>query len=135
MKHLLLSLAAFAAFAADKPTRGEQLYRGQIPLAAKLEASEDELAPAATRCMNCHGPDGHGIAEAGAKGTNITGAALITRQPRRNGPATAYSLATFRIALRNGHDPANIILARAMPRYTISDVDTLALWQFLLKLK
>ena len=123
-----------AASAEPRASRGELLYRGRIVLKARMANSVDDLAPVATRCSNCHGPDARGVAEAGVNGSSIRGASLTRSQSRRGGPASAYTAATFRDALRSGHDPAGVLLARAMPRYAIPDSDCAALWEYLLSL-
>ena len=136
MKPLILAAALSALALAGDPgiERGAQLYRGQPPLQARLAASEDDLAPAAARCMNCHGSGAHGVAEGGIVGSDIRGAILSRRVPRRGGPPAAYTRESFRTALRSGHDPASVVLSRAMPRYTLSDRDSDALWAFLVSL-
>lgn len=136
MKTLVLAAALSAsAFANDSLLkRGAQLYRGQPPLQARMAASEDDLAPAAARCVNCHGADARGITEGGIAGSDIRGAILSRRVARRGGPPVAYTRQSFRTALRSGHDPASVVLSRAMPRYTLSDRDADALWAFLLSL-
>ena len=131
---VLLLLTVLCTLTAEEPSKGELLYRGRAPLKARMAGSEDDLAPIAARCSNCHGPAGRGLAEAGVKAVDVRGATLTKLEPRRGGPPVAYTLESFRTALRAGHDPAGVILARAMPRYEISDSDSAALWQFLLAL-
>ena len=134
MKLALLAFTLLGLTAGDPPSRGEALFLGRASVSARLAGSEDELAPAATVCSNCHGPDGAGVAEAGAYGSDIRGSTLTRRKSRRGGPPSAYTLESFRLALRSGHDPAHVVLVRAMPRYTISDADTSALWAYLMTL-
>lgn len=131
---VLFAFLLVLSFAADIKKQGELLYKGKLPLVARLAASEDDLAPAAARCVNCHGPDGRGVTEAEVKSTGIGGVALTRPVSRRGGPPSAYTLSSFRTALRQGHDPAHVVLARAMPRYDISDADSEALWAYLLTL-
>lgn len=62
------------------------------------------LAPAATRFANRR-------VEAGISGAAIGGETLKNREPRR-----LYArILPHRAALRSGHDPAGVVLARAMP--------------------
>ena len=128
------ALTILSVTAQPPPERGELLFHGGVRLTAKLAGSEDDLSPAATRCSNCHGSDARGIAEGDAKGSNIRGPALTSRQSRRGGPPSSYNLESFRLALRAGHDPAHVVLVRAMPRYTISAADSAAIWTYLLSL-
>ena len=134
MKFALLAVALLT-LKAGETTLGESIYRGGKSIKARMAGSEDNLAPAATRCANCHGANGRGVAEAGVSGADIRGATLKNREPRRGGPPAAYTLESFRAALRSGHDPAGVVLARAMPRYEISGSDSAALWGFLLTLQ
>ena len=131
---ITFALTTLTVAAQPPPERGELLFYGRVPLTAKLAGSEDNLSPAATRCSNCHGSDARGTAEGDVKGSDIRGPALTLRQSRRGGPPSSYNLETFRLALRAGHDPAHVVLARAMPRYTISAADSAAIWTYLLSL-
>ena len=130
-----LVVAALFTLRAGESTSGESIYRGSKSIKGRMAGSEDYLAPAATRCANCHGANGRGVAEAGVSGADIRGATLRNSTPRRGGPPAAYTLESFRTALRSGHDPAGVVLARAMPRYEISASDSAALWGFLLTLQ
>ena len=50
---------------------------------------------------------------------------------RRGGPPVAYDLAAFCRTLREGIDPAHVILPRTMPRFDIDDTRCEALWTHL----
>ncbi|WP_250468060.1 MULTISPECIES: hypothetical protein [unclassified Caballeronia] len=43
-----------------------------------------------------------------------------------------YDPIAFCRAIKDGVDPADIVLRRAMPRYKIADAQCAALWQFVM---
>lgn len=118
---LLLALPAYAGGV------GEALYCGSTALPAQLRGHSEPLPPAAARCANCH--------EADAKGQRfappLTGDSLTRPQARRGGPPSAYGEAEFCEALRTGIDPAQVLLRKAMPIYTLSAAECAELWGYL----
>ncbi len=127
----VLLLAVFLPASGEDRSRGAMLYRGEVALTARLAGSDDDLAPAAIRCINCHGRDGRGVKEAGVNGEDIRVLVLTRRTGRRGGPPSSYTPAAFCSTLRGGADPAGVVLDRGMPRYAISNADCRALWRFL----
>lgn len=104
---------------------GQALYEGRAVLAARLAGPGGDALPSdATRCSNCH--DGQG-----AIGPALERATLLAALPRRGGPPSRYDAAALCRLLREGIDPAHVMLPRVMPRYQIDDGACLALWRFL----
>lgn len=113
------------------PRLGEKIYLGAVPLSARIAGSSDELSPAAAKCVNCHGSDARGVTEGELRGSDIRTQVLQTAARRRGGPPSRYDRLTFCAALRSGHDPAGVVLARGMPRYRIPTIACTALWNYL----
>jgi hypothetical protein len=129
------------------PSRGAQLYDGRLVLTGQLRGHEQALPAGALRCTNCHEPSRQPArdenADASASATSRTGgpnssfaprldqASLAVPQARRGGPPTRYDQAAFCRVLRTSIDPAEVLLNKPMPRYTLGDDDCAALWQFL----
>jgi hypothetical protein len=145
----LLAVASSCSARADRTAdpereqleRGEDLFVGDGGLAGRVAGQDDPLPPAAVRCSNCHtgptaGPNSPNPSEADggeavlAYGPAVFGDALTAVRPRRGGPPTRYDETTFCGLLRSGIDPAHIIIARAMPRYTLDSVSCRALWSY-----
>lgn len=106
-------------------SQGLALYLGQAPLPAQLRGHEEALPGHAARCSNCH---------EGAQpiGPRLDAAWLAQPQARRGGPPSRYDAASLCRLLREGIDPAKVLVSRAMPRYTLTDSDCAALWAHLL---
>lgn len=127
---LMLVALAFVVAAAAWSTvagpraRGEAFYRGAQPVAARIAGHANDLPADAARCANCHdGPQ--------AIGPNLDGASLAQMQARRGGPPSRYDARALCRLLREGIDPAGVMVPRAMPRYAARDRDCDALWDFL----
>lgn len=124
--------AVLAAMAVGAPvlsawsarTQGEDLYLGRRPLAARIAGHPDPLPAMATRCANCH--DG-----AQATGGLLTGATLTQAARRRGGPLSSYDETALCRLLREGVDPALVIVDRGMPRFAVDDAACAALWAYL----
>lgn len=114
----------------ERREAGRELYSGVKPLAGRIVGHDMDLPAQASRCMNCHGdvsrPGYASLAPA------LTRAALQTPTPRRGGPPSQYDAASFCKLLRNGVDPAHVMIPRTMPRYTITDPDCETLWAYLI---
>ena len=100
---------------------GQQLFLGERALRAHIDGHADTLPTQAAACVNCH-------AGAQAIGGVLTGAALTELQARRGGPASRYDEAAFCRLLQQGIDPAWVLVARTMPRYTVDAEHCEALW-------
>ncbi|MBK9136806.1 MAG: hypothetical protein IPM15_21265 [Betaproteobacteria bacterium] len=127
----VLAVAAAGALAAafgigDLLVRreGAALYEGRQPLVAHVRGHEQPLPQAAARCTNCH--EG-----AQAIGPRLDERTLAQPLPRRGGPPSRYDAAALCRLLREGIDPAAVLLPRAMPRYQIDARACDALWAHL----
>lgn len=103
---------------------GAELFDGRRPLAARIAGHDEALPPLASRCSNCH-------AGANAVGGELNDATLASLRPRRGGPPSRYDAARLCRLLREGIDPAHVMVPREMPRYTIDDQACAALWSHL----
>lgn len=135
---LALAALVFAAGgAAANPAlkQGRALFTGAEALAATPSTGGPVLPTAASRCSNCHSAPGTaGAAQAvGADsfGPMLNSARLLNAQPRRGGPPSRYDAPALCRLLRQGIDPAGVMLAAAMPRYAVNDVQCRALWTLL----
>jgi len=134
---LAAGLGVFAAGVAGAagPSRGHDLFSGAAPLRGTIVGHANALPPQAARCVNCHGGSTAGptaaAASAASFGPLLTRTSLTQPVARRGGPPSRYDRATFCRLLRDGIDPAYVIIPRAMPRYEISDADCEALWLLL----
>jgi hypothetical protein len=114
--------------------QGRALFTGAQALPAQAGAAGLALPASASRCVNCHSAPG--VPAAGTPGSASYGPALnsawlLGLQPRRGGPPSRYDAAALCQLLRQGQDPAGVMLAAAMPRYTLSDTQCRALWTLL----
>lgn len=132
----LAGAAGWPAPAVANPAlqQGRALFTGAQPLPAQASAGGLALPATASRCVNCHSAPG--VAAAGAPGSAnygpaLNSAGLLGLQPRRGGPPSRYDAAALCQLLRQGQDPAGVMLAAAMPRYTVSDTQCRALWTLL----
>lgn len=121
--------------ASARPKGGARAY-GEI--AKTLPPAKDPLKPAPGRSEPTPiDPDGtrnpYAAADAGASPFGpALNAKLLTRSiGRRGGPPSQYDEAAFCKVLRSGIDPADIVITRAMPRYTLDDKQCSALWHYL----
>jgi hypothetical protein len=116
---------------------GEQLFDGRQPLGAQIQGHAEPLPPAAARCSNCHVTQAvrQGAAAAGLAGAAfaplLTAATLDQDLPRRGGPPSRFDAASLCRLLRDGIDPAWVMLPKVMPRYQVSDAQCVALWTHL----
>lgn len=116
---------------------GERLFDGRQPLAARIQGHAEQLPPAAARCSNCHVPQAvrQGAAAAGLRGAAfgplLTPATLRQELPRRGGPPSRFDAISLCRLLREGIDPAWVLVPKVMPRYQVSDDQCTALWAHL----
>lgn len=134
---LLLSVAA-AVWVACRGTgpaaRGARLFDGREPLTATLAGHATPLPAQTARCSQCHAGPATPIAVnswPALPGPPLDGQHLRAALSRRGGPPVAYDLAAFCRAVREGIDPAHVILPRTMPRFDIDDTRCEALWTHL----
>lgn len=116
-----------AAQSCDPSALGCLIFSGQHAIAAHLRDDDRPLPDWTTRCVNCHTQTG----PASAFAPPLTADYLLAATRRRGGPPSNYDPTTFCRAVRNGIDPAEVLLRKAMPQYQISDAECTALWQFL----
>ncbi|SAK73080.1 hypothetical protein AWB81_03323 [Caballeronia arationis] len=130
---ICLALAALArlAHADQQPCKPDDLgcaiYNGQHAVAAHLRDDDRPLPAWTTRCANCHA----GTDKSGIFAPPLTPSYLLDAETRRGGPASRYQPTSFCRAVKDGIDPANVLLRKAMPHYQISDSECAALWGFL----
>lgn len=130
---------------------GRALFEGQTALQGQLTGHTKPLPAAAVRCSNCHrresAPPPGAAASSNAAAAAASNAAaddaarsfgswlgaeaLQAALPRRGGPPSRYDAASLCKLLREGIDPAWVVIDRAMPRYEIADAQCQALWAFL----
>jgi hypothetical protein len=115
-----------AADACKPADPGCAIFDGQHPLAAHLRDDDRRLPSSTTRCVNCHA----GTSSAAAFAPPLTHDSLLGATRRRGGPISHYDPTAFCRALRDGIDPAGVLLRKSMPRYRIADADCMALWRF-----
>lgn len=115
--------------------RGAALFRGEVPLAGRLARHGADLPTLATRCVNCHEASspapGAPASAAQAYAMMLNGSGLAEARPRRGGPPSRYDAASLCELLRNGVDPARVIIVATMPRYQVSDAQCDDLWAYL----
>jgi len=130
-----VSSAALAAHAqmpvADADLRlGRELFEGNVALQGRIRTHLTDLPPAVVRCVNCHattaGPDVRG-----SLAPRLSRELLLVPRARRGGPPSIYDRNRFCALLRQGVDPALVLISVEMPTYAIDDADCNALWRFL----
>lgn len=135
------------AFAPDPLVlAGKALFTGSVPLHARMVGHETDLPASAVRCSNCHSQPGLPLpavsvlpsarpASSAATlgdifGAELSHSALVESRPRRGGPPSRYDVASFCRVLREGVDPAHVMIQQTMPRYGVSDQECHELWTF-----
>ena len=113
--------------AAEAIEAGKALYQGRVALATRLGGHTVALPMAASRCANCH----DAADKSPSFGPMLDGASLQAAKPRRGGPASRFDAPGLCGLLRDGRDPANIVVPAAMPRYTLTDAQCEQLWAYL----
>lgn len=127
----LLLWAAGSAPALANPAlaAGREAFTGQRPLVAVMPGHRQPLPATAARCSNCHAAPG--LPAAGSFGPRLNASHLLRDLPRRGGPPSRYDAASLCRALREGVDPAGVLLADAMPRYQLDELACRQLWTLL----
>jgi hypothetical protein len=114
----------------DDTVHGQALFDGAAPLRARLASHPAELPAAVVRCANCHAA-GSGPAVPNSIAPRLSRGWLVEWQSRRGGPPSRYDRDAFCTLLRDGLDPAYVLINVQMPRYRVDARDCTALWQFL----
>jgi hypothetical protein len=137
---LTLTLAG-AALRSAPYERGAELFDGRTALTASLVGHEQPLPAETVRCTNCHAveraPKTQAKADANAGelsdtfGPALGRKSLTSELRRRGGPPSRYTSDSFCRALREGVDPAHVVLPKTMPRYVIDDTECSHLWTYL----
>jgi hypothetical protein len=116
---------------------GKALFTGGVPLKGRIVGHQTDLPPMAVRCSNCHSSQPRpasdppaGTAPSDIFAAQLSRAALLENRPRRGGPASRYDQAAFCRVLREGIDPANVMVAQTMPRYLLSEKECGELWAY-----
>jgi hypothetical protein len=130
----LFVLLLFALTPAQE--RGRQIYtHGTSASGRELTATIGEggtpFSAAIVPCVNCHGEDGRGRAEANARPADITPETLaraITVNGRTRAP---YTRPLLKRAIGMGFDASRNPLNAAMPRYAMTQEDAADLLEFL----
>ena len=106
---------------------GQTWFEGRAPLKARMVSHDQDLPAAAAACINCHGARLPSERFAVA----LDRAWLTQAQPRRGGPPSRYDARAFCRVLREGVDPAWVVVNQTMPRYEVTDLQCQALWMHL----
>jgi hypothetical protein len=131
MRAPVVTIAMLLAAASVHANTGEQLYVGDLPIAARLRGDAQLLPATAARCINCHEPSPGSAASRRAYAPRLDRETLLHPLARRGGPESTYDARSFCRAVREGIDPANMLLGRSMPQYAADDEECQSLWQFL----
>ncbi|MFC3695173.1 hypothetical protein [Chenggangzhangella methanolivorans] len=124
---VVVALAAAAVLAWRSPiARGYMLFHGHAALEAKI-FSGVALPVSASACVNCHEGAASGGPRAIARLDRTTFSA--PRTPRGGAPVS-YDEASFCRLMREGVDPASVMVSRLMPRFDVSDADCAALFAY-----
>ncbi len=121
-----------AAGRPDRAARGRALFHGEAPLTAQMAGHTQSLPPETVRCANCHQLEAESSPESGETfGPTLGPRSLARPLARRGGPPSRYDARGFCRLLREGVDPAHVVIAQTMPHYALSDTDCEALWAYL----
>jgi cytochrome c553 len=97
-------------------------------LSGRLAGHPQALPAVATRCVNCHAIEGMAAPNGTAFGPLLGATTLTGVRSRRGGPASRYDADSLCRLLRDGIDPAWVMIDGAMPRYEIDASQCRALW-------
>ena len=126
-----IATGARADTAPVESSLGRQLFVGEVDLQGRIRTHRENLRSDVLRCANCHAfADGPEVPRSLAPRLNRD--ILLGRHARRGGPASVYGLGTFCKLLREGVDPAFVLISLEMPVYALGDTQCRALWGFLL---
>lgn len=132
---LLLSLPLLLANTAPESSgeRGRRLFAGEQAVEARMVGHTDPLPAEAYRCVNCHSSSSTPPRTDLDFAPVLSKLTLTTRIARRGGPPSAYEPTSFCRLVRDGVDPAHVMISQAMPRYRLSDRECEALWTYLMR--
>jgi hypothetical protein len=131
MRAFTIALTALLVAATAQADPGEDLYSGRLPMEARLRGDSRPLAQSAARCVNCHEPGPRQSLADTAYAPRLDKTSLATSNPRRGGPSSVYDEQSFCRLLREGIDPAYMLLRRSMPVFEVDDAQCASLWQYL----
>jgi hypothetical protein len=136
----------------DRP--GQWLFEGRVAITARMSGHSLSLPVEASRCSNCHShsqSDANGatlISSTARSGQARSGQArsdqtrfygpplnqstLSFSKIRRGGPASRYDALSFCKLLREGIDPASVVINNTMPRYQLSDAQCSSIWSYVM---
>ncbi|RKE26230.1 hypothetical protein B0G76_7842 [Paraburkholderia sp. BL23I1N1] len=117
---------AHAAEPCDPADLGCSIFNGQQAIPAHLRDDDRPLPAWTTRCVNCHTQTDPSAAFA----PPLTSATLLDAINRRGGPPSRYDPTSFCRVLKDGVDPAGVVLRKSMPHYQITGAECAALWRF-----
>lgn len=104
-------------------------------LRGRLAGHPGDLPAAATRCVNCHATGATaGQSLTAAFGPSLDSDTLSRAISRRGGPPSRYDAVSLCRLLREGIDPAWVMVDASMPRYEVSDAQCQALWTRIVRL-
>jgi hypothetical protein len=105
---------------------GCAIFSGQRAAAAHLRDDNQPLPEWTTRCVNCHTrtDPSPGFAPP------LTRGYLLDARSRRGGPPSRYDPVAFCRAVKDGIDPASVVLRKSMPHFELSSAECTALWRF-----
>jgi hypothetical protein len=113
----------------DEYGLGGELFSGAIELHGRMYTHVVDMPPAVVRCANCHAV-GNAPAVPRSLAPRLTHDLLLRPRSRRGGPLSNYDRDSFCTLLRQGVDPAHVLISVEMPRYTLSDANCRALWRY-----
>ncbi|OWJ63060.1 hypothetical protein BWU74_01310 [Paraburkholderia caledonica] len=105
---------------------GCAIFTGQRAAVAHLRDDNQSLPEWTTRCVNCHTrtDPSPGFAPP------LTRGYLLDARSRRGGPPSRYDPVAFCRAIKDGIDPASVVLRKSMPHFELSSAECAALWRF-----
>ena len=120
----------------ESVARGAALYAASpgSELQGRMTGHAEALPALATRCSNCHLQPGADTSKLGPDkrfGPVLTAEHLLQAKARRGGPPTVFDEASFCRVLREGLDPAMVIIDQTMPRYSATPAQCTDLWNYL----
>ncbi len=140
-----LVVCALGLMGASRPPSprelGRQLFSGELSLNGRMVGHSQVLPQQALRCTNCHQgetlpspPPLEADSTTQDFGPKLNASTLAHPRARRGGPASLYDAKSFCRLLRDGIDPAHVMIPQTMPRYVFNDAECEALWTFLVSL-
>ena len=136
----LVGARACTSERAREQETGRQLFAGERPLTATMAGHSAPLPQDAVRCTNCHRRETGAVARPAAEsaldetqdfGPGLGAGSLTRGVARRGGPPSVYDGGSFCRVLREGIDPAHVVIAQTMPRYTMTPAECESVWIFL----